>query len=539
MRQLTEAVRSATSPKQPLSERLNVARGIADRASSTADAVTRGVTRLRAQGSALYDSLTKLPPFTDYQKSVGEWLGGNQRADHELMKFVKEAQKAVSNPVRREAITNYIQAGGDESVLIARADASTGKLKRGYEVALHLTEDEKVVATNIASYLDARLQEGIDAGLLDHGIENYITQVWKKENPVTRKLQADVQTGKLQTNFRYAKQRLFDSYFDGEQAGHVPASKDFSHLIAAYDQSFNRAISARGFIKHLSEGEAWDGRPVVAVSGSGSTLPDASAPEAVLIKPESKVPIKPSKAELEANPAATNLDISDYRTIDHPALRKWKWVQSVDGTPVMIQGDLLVHPDHYQHLKNVLSSSAFRQNPVGKFILNAQSTIKQTMLSISGFHQVQEAVHAIGHRINPANARALNFDDPAQMALVTHGLQVADYNAASLFSEGLASGNLTNAIPVIGKRLLKPYTEYLFHDYIPRLKMETALHIQERNVARYAKELAAGTVTRDQLLELSARQANAAYGELSYKYMGRNPTMQDALRTFLLAPDFP
>jgi hypothetical protein len=42
----------------------------------------------------------------------------------------------------------------------------------------------------------------------------------------------------------------------------------------------------------------------------------------------------------------------------------------------------------------------------------------------------------------------------------------------------------------------------------------------------------------DKLQEMTASQANAAFGELPYRYWGRNPTLQDALRTFLLAPDF-
>jgi hypothetical protein len=68
---------------------------------------------------------------------------------------------------------------------------------------------------------------------------------------------------------------------------------------------------------------------------------------------------------------------------------------------------------------------------------------------------------------------------------------------------------------------------------MPRLKMEMATHALARNRERYA-----GKLTDDQILALTARQANAAFGGLNYKLMGRNKTFQDALRLFLMAPDF-
>jgi hypothetical protein len=63
--------------------------------------------------------------------------------------------------------------------------------------------------------------------------------------------------------------------------------------------------------------------------------------------------------------------------------------------------------------------------------------------------------------------------------------------------------------------------------------MTMALHAFDRNVARYGNKLDPGTIA-----ELTARQANAAFGELNYKLMARNPSVQDFLRLTLLAPDF-
>jgi len=45
-------------------------------------------------------------------------------------------------------------------------------------------------------------------------------------------------------------------------------------------------------------------------------------------------------------------------------------------------------------------------------------------------------------------------------------------------------------------------------------------------------------LSEDQLAALTARQANAAFGGLNYKMLGRNKTLQDVLRLAFMAPDF-
>lgn len=69
--------------------------------------------------------------------------------------------------------------------------------------------------------------------------------------------------------------------------------------------------------------------------------------------------------------------------------------------------------------------------------------------------------------------------------------------------------------------------------YIPRLKMAMAKEALERNTERYQDKMSA-----DQIAELTAKQANAAFGELNYTMIGRNKTIQDCFRLAVLAPDF-
>ena len=520
IQQLADQLEATGKENAPVNERVSAIEAVKVKATDLKDGVKSTLANVLAIIKALWDSYANLAPYTDMKRIVGKWFYANQRADFEAREFGKQIIKAVPDKLRREAITNWIQADGDVAALKERAAASRGALRRGYEIAQKLTPRETEIAQLIREYYDRQLERGINEGLLKEGLDNYITQVWKKENPITRKLMNDLVNSKLQPNFKFARKRIFDSYFEGEQSGLKP-SKDAGFLVSNYDQSFNKSLAARAFIKDLHEGLASDGRPLVEVSGSGKLVDVGEAKPRFIIKPK-------------ATPEA----IGDYKTIDHPALRGWKWLgKTPEGADVLLQGELKVHPEIYDKLKNRLSTSWFRQHPVPRTILNVQSTLKQSMMSISGFHQVQENLHALGHRVNPMNLEKLDFSEPVTKSLVEHGLQLADFNSLAEFGEGLSSGNLVSKIPLIGSKL-QAYNDWLFQDNIPRLKLTMAKHALERNKERYSGAIKSGKITPDQVLELTASQANHAFGELPYKYWGRNPNLQDAYRTFLLAPDF-
>lgn len=531
--QLTEVIKTRKpSPNASISSRIGdaVKTATAEWAKGK-DAVTAGLGKLKAVSTALADSYANLPKWTSFEDAVGKWSGADNASGVEVRDFQNKINKTIPSKLRQEAITNWIQADGSPAVLQQRAAASKPDVRAGYEEALKLTPDEQVLARNIGQYLDSRLQEGIDTGLLKNGVDNYVTQVWKKENPVTNKLQSDLfGGGNLNPNFKYSRQRIFDSYFEGEQAGFKPQNKSIGALIAHYDAAFNKSLASRSFIKALHEGSTPDGDPIVEVSGKTIPVPQgAGVPEAFLIKPR-------------ANDAVTK-DGRPYRVVDHWALRDWKWqTEGPDGQPVLVQGDLLVHPDYVGKLKNMLGKSALT-SPEGiasyttRPALKLGALAKQTKLSLSGFHLTQEAVHGLGHRVNPANLVELDMKAPEQRALVDHGLQVADPRAAELFGEGLAGGGLVGKIPGLGK-VQVAFNDWLFKDYIPRLKMTMALDALERNRKVYSKDIKSGKITDDQIQALTARQANAAFGELNYRMMGRNPTVQDFLRLTTLAPDF-
>lgn len=469
----------------------------------------------------LWESYKNPPQWTDFKNAVGTFQGDLQKSDWELKLFSDEIKDAVPDKDRRVAITNWIQANGDENLLRQRADASAPEHRGGYETALRLTDEEQNLARNIQNHFEAKFAEAQRLGMLSHAIENYIPQVWDtSDNPTATKLRAAAAFNELQPNPSFLKQRIFDSYFDGEQAGFAPRDKDVGALIANYNQAFNNAIASRAFIRSLHEGTASDGRPLVEVAGTGSRVDTNGVPpndvDSYFIRPK----VKPE-------------DALDYKVVDHPALRGWKWATSdADGHPIFVQGDMLVHPEVADKLQNILGPSAIRQSAIGRGLLKASSAFKQTLLSLSLFHQTQIGVHALEHTVNPFRLDALDLNDATQRALVDHGLMVSDFHGMSEFAEGVSGTGLVSKVPLLGSKMAE-YQDYLFRDYIPRVKMAMAQEALERNTARYGDKL-----SRDQILELTANQANAAFGHLNYKLLARNPTFQDAFRLLALAPDF-
>lgn len=533
--QLTENIKEQgrISPAESFTDRFSQALNtVAQKWKDRPKDIGQALERARAGSAVLLDKYLNLPQYTDFVKSIREWTGADNETALEVRRFVKQLRESVPNKLRQEAITNWIQADGDEALLKERAAASKPDVRPGYEMALKLTEPEKTLARNIQSYLDSRLQEGINTGILKQGVDNYVTQIWKRDTPPAKALWADLfGTGTLNPNFKYARKRIFDSYFTGEQAGFTPKDKSIGALIGTYDLAFNRALSARALIKQLHNGKAADGQPIVMISGKSMPIgPQDAPPEAVIIKPN------------VAPEGAVSSDGRPYRNIDHWALRDWKWAtKGPDGQPVFVQGDMLVHPDHYRHLNNVLKSSRLAQpeglTHITRAALKAGALAKQTKLSLSLFHLDQEGIHAMAHRVNPANLEELDLSKPNQRALVYHGLQVADPRAQDLFSEGLSGGGLVGKILGLGK-LQTRFNDFLFKDYIPRLKMNMALDALDRNMKAYASDLKSGKITEDQVMALTADESNAAFGELNYRALGRSPTVQDFLRLTLLAPDF-
>lgn len=443
---------------------------------------------------------SKITKLGDYGKSVLHWSQKLQTSFDEASRAQKEIETKVPDPVKREGITNWIQAGGDAAVLKYRMDATKDpKLKRGYEAALNLTPDEIGVAKDIKTAEDILGKRGQDNDIIQNFKENYVTQIWDLlKGPVVGGARH------LRNKFRFAKASTFPTYFDGEQAGYTPKTKDIAKILPVYIHEMNFVIANRQLAEALSGGKASDGLPLAVKVGQD-------------------IP---------------GVDTSGYHWIpNQPAISTWKF-----------------HPEAYNRLKNVLGKSAIREwystrtsalaeipKAIVKGLDMANSETKRTMLGLlSPFHQVQEGTHGIGHRVNPTfNIPKIDLvNDVGQIDAAKHGLMLQpDKASAEQFMEGFRQSGLVSKIPKIGP-LADHYSNYLFHEYIPGLKYKTYQAILGRNQKVYASDLASGKVDIADVKHLSAEQANAAYGHLNYTDLARNPTIQHIMQLGALAPDF-
>lgn len=487
--------------------------------------VKEAVDKAKEYSKIVWDKYTTRPEHTNFRSTLGQFSFAKNDTAFKSRELEQTIKRQVPNGITREAITNYIQADGDIATLKDWENkAKVDSQRAGYRKAQNLSAEEKQIAKSIKSYYDQMLQEGIKNGLLKEGIENYVNQIWRKNNPVTGKLINEFNST-LNTNFNNARQRIFKSFSEGEQLGHTPLTKDIAKLVGLYNDAFGKSIASREFIKNLSEGKAKDGRPLVAPTGK-YTLIDGSegTGDVGLITPHAKLG-----------------DTKDYITdFTHPALNNWKYAGTApDGTPALIKGDLALHPDIAKHVENILRPSALNKIAGVQAFTKLQSNIKSLGFALSPFHIVQEGTHAYGHKVNPL-ARITRYDpeNPQHQEFLKHGLQLYDYSAFNDFREGW-TGDWLNKLKeehgAIGKlsEWATAISDFTFEDYIPSLKLETAKHIFERNTKRYS-----GKLSKEQILDLSMEQTNGAYGHLNYTLLGRNPTAQHIFRIIALAPDF-
>jgi hypothetical protein len=490
---------------------------LAERLAPIKDSIQGAIEGLRAAWSYLKTKLEGYPTFDTLKGLIGDRHLALTESARNARKFMKNAMKAIPDQRAREAISNWVDAGGDAAVLEKGMETTKDRFKPGYARALALTPEETVIAKNIQNYFEARLADAQEAGILEDGIENYIHRYYEKDSPWKQSILNELRSGIFTGKPALAKQRVFSYDYEAEAAGYKP-QKDFAKRVVAYDLALNKAIADRQLVKGMMEMKTPSGEPWVSVGGVANKIGGEGTDAALLIKPT----VKPK-------------NISDYRYFDHPALRKWKWVaEDNNGRPVLVQGSVLIHPDALPKVKALFESSRIRAHPVGKAALNLGSTVKQTMLDLSGFHFVQTGLHALEHQRTNAlsNFKGIDLTDADQRGLVRGGMVIGETTGREHFDEGMAGSSLTKHLPFgVGQKLVQ-LKDTLFNEYIPWLKMKTGMMELERNRKLFPK------LSQDEIYHLTANEMNAAFGEQNYAMLGRSATMQDALRIALLSPDF-
>ena len=221
-----------------------------------------------------------LSPVTQFVRAVKGWKARKTRAAQlieamhkeitdALLKDVKLSPKQVK--VRAEGITNYLQAGGDRATLQKWFDATTDpKLKAGYEATLNLTPREVAAAGRVRQIFDEHLHALRAMGVDVTEFKNYVTGMWQA------KLSEKAGLGIPRTMsdyFRFKRQKFFENYFQGEQEGYNPKTKDIREILAHYMHAAHTTINNRQLLQDMLSMTAADGRPLLGASGSISVLP--------------------------------------------------------------------------------------------------------------------------------------------------------------------------------------------------------------------------------------------------------------------------
>lgn len=526
--QLEESLRNIEGQKVPFRQKVKEAFKVGQIASTAQDAVSGALNGLRTSGQILKNRWNGVETIDDMNRAKGELSEALETRGWRLRQFENTVRKAIPNVKERAAISKYVDAGGDKAELQRGLTEAPPQYKQAYQDALNFTPEQIKAAENIRNYFDSRLQEAQDAGVLEQGVEDYIHRIYEKDPAKQAKALAYVQSGILSKNPNLAKQRVFQFDWEAENLGYKPV-QDFLPRLTTYESSLSKAIAAREFIKKATDLKAKDGRPVIDVKGVGIPVNDASGVrEATLIKPK----FNPAKAN---DPGDAMNYRGDYVNREYSALSKWKWVgEDAAGKPIYVQGDVAIHPDFVGRVDALLEPSRLRYgrySGVTRPLLNIGSTVKSTMLDFSGFHQVQLAVHALEHRVNPLHLdKTIDFENPDVNSLLKAGVTLGgDYRMSS---EGVFGSSLSKLLPVIGP-VMETYHHWLFQDFIPRLKMTMAQEALARNRERFR-----GQMSDEQIVQKTANQANAAFGEQNYITMERSKTAQDMARLILLAPDF-
>jgi hypothetical protein len=269
------------STAKTLKERLDLAGRAADAIEGARTAYQKAKVTADALWKAAVESYKAPPKDTDFRNVIKSWISEDQRTGLANHQFVKELVAKVPNVDRRKAISVWLDADGDASVLKAQEPFIPPAYQKAWKIAQNLTPDEKSLALKIKQDFADKLEDGLAVGLLEKGREDYgVPQRWEIKPDIEKDPAADPKRGTpgrpdAQLDPRnpfFSFQRETPSYFEGIMAKGVPENLDIAHLVEVYDQAFHKSLSSRSMINALQQARAKDGLPVVKISGSAQIM---------------------------------------------------------------------------------------------------------------------------------------------------------------------------------------------------------------------------------------------------------------------------
>lgn len=463
----------------------------------------------------------------------------------------------------------------------------------GMKAALNLTEDQKAVAKTFRELYDNSFERMHRSGLIRNWIEAYHPQAWASEpngmwnylfgkdtepvvNSTLNTLRSDTNSGHFDTNVNQAKHRAYSTEFEGIMAGQKFKTDDLLVHAANHLKAIDRALAAREYLEDLRQksARAQDGRPAAVLAGTTRVMGQDTGNPALAIDPKAVRNINISDALVQdmqiTNPKTNMTPLEEglrngtieklpwtidrevdgktikvpayayssegYESIDHPAMRGWGF-SGVDtaGKPAILRGDIKVHPDFANHVRQVLGAekSVFRTDPRLRLLQKASGEAKGLLLSISPFHIMQEGLRAAMMGINPFDASHLDINyNPKLRLAVKNGLIRHEFQAEDKYSNGFAShSKIVSAIPGLN-RLQAFQQDFLFNKYIPSLKDRAFLRMYDDMRDSYPH------LTADEAASRTADTINDVFGGQNWRKLGVSAAQQDFYKMVALAPDW-
>lgn len=522
---------------------------VADKWAANKPTAARALARLQAVGESVRRMATGTFPISGVDQALGRLDYALQRSASESTRAGNALRQQMRNVDDRSAAALWIESGGDPQLIrwtIDNLPAETpAYVRRALERAENPTPEVRELGESLRQYFGIRMQDAQAADLFEQGLEDYYTHIWRTEDNMPSTLRGALGKGSVTDYFRFGRHRKIPTLFEGILQGKKPVL-DPADVVPYYNHAMDRAIAGREFVGRLSELKASDGLPIVEPTGVGRETKPApgQADTAILISPKTKT-ASPTARRLA--PTVKPADISSkYERVDHPSLRKWKWVATTeDGKPILLQGDLVVHKEFVKRLQRMMDRSFLTPGRAMRGILAVGSEVKAAKLATipSAFHTLHVGTHALWHWTNPFfRVGEINWESPEVIYAVEKGhlKLAASPRDLAIFGEGVIGTGLVQKIPILGP-WAKAYGQWLFGDYITALKLRTFRNALRRNMRWYAKDIARGKLTADQVAARVGDSVNNAYGELNHLFLGRygrDPRFQRLLRAIFLAPDF-
>lgn len=233
--------------------------------------------------------------------------------------------------------------------------------------------------------------------------------------------------------------------------------------------------------------------------------------------------------------------------VAEPAEPEYRWRQTdfePSGAPYTVTGlniwrdgqriPLALNPEIAPHASALLEQS----NPsrLAELALKASSGAKSSLVALSPFHWATMANRMLELVKNPLQRPQVDWNNltPDQQSGLRDGLMIGGRNMGRV-AEGImpSKESVINKIPLVGG-LNKLIEENLFgpSGYISGLKFDAYGTLKDSLAKSYPN------LNDQQVGRIAASQVNNKFGGLNYDVLGRGANTQNALRLFLLAPDF-